>query len=194
LKPKVAVEIGSARGKSACYVGMALKQNESGHLYAVDPHTSTEWNDVNSVDTFEIMRGNLAALGLNDTVTIVREFSDKAVANIPKPIDMIFIDGDHSYEGVKKDWDLYSPHLSEFGYVVFHDTIWDRRPDSSRHRSDMGVPRFVDELRKAGYPVLTIDKDCGVSLVQTTKGGVPLSKKVAPVSCRTMDSDESYSA
>jgi len=175
LKPQVAVEIGSARGKSACYVGTALKQNGSGHLYAVDPHTTTSWNDSNSVNTFDIMRANLAALDLNDTVTILRQFSDVAIESVPKPIDMIFIDGDHTYEGVKADWDLYTPHMSQFGYVVFHDTIWDIRPDPRWQRDDMGVPRFVEELRKSGYPVLTIDKDFGVSLVQTTRGGIPLS-------------------
>src|SRR5690242_4920627 len=49
LKPKIAVEIGSARGKSACFVGMALKENGFGRLYAIDPHTRTDWNDSQSV-------------------------------------------------------------------------------------------------------------------------------------------------
>jgi ABC-type sugar transport system substrate-binding protein len=38
----------------------------------------------------------------------------------------------------------------------------------------MGVPRFVDELRAAGYPVITIDQNFGVSLVQPRIGGVKL--------------------
>lgn len=37
-------------------------------------------------------------------------------------IDVLFIDGDHSYEGVKKDFDLYSNIISENGIIVFHDT------------------------------------------------------------------------
>jgi predicted O-methyltransferase YrrM len=41
LKPKVCVEIGSARGKSACYVGLALMENGFGKIYAIDPHTKT---------------------------------------------------------------------------------------------------------------------------------------------------------
>jgi hypothetical protein len=36
----------------------------------------------------------------------------------------------------------------------------------------VGVPRFVDELRTAGYPTITIDQDCGVTLVQPRIGGV----------------------
>lgn len=37
-------------------------------------------------------------------------------------IDFLFIDGDHSYEGVKKDFELYSKILSDNGVIVLHDT------------------------------------------------------------------------
>jgi hypothetical protein len=39
----------------------------------------------------------------------------------------------------------------------------------------MGVPAFVEELRAAGYPVITIDKDHGVSVVQARPGGASLA-------------------
>jgi Methyltransferase domain len=89
---------------------------------------------------------------------------------------MLFIDGDHSYEGVRRDWESFSPFLTEFGVTIFHDTIRELKPDPRWYRSDMGVPRFVDDLRKEGYPVLTIDKDYGVSIVQGAKSGVPLCR------------------
>lgn len=37
-------------------------------------------------------------------------------------IDFLFIDGDHSYEGVKKDFELYSKIISDNGVIVLHDT------------------------------------------------------------------------
>ena len=37
-------------------------------------------------------------------------------------IDFLFIDGDHSYEGVKQDFKLYSTILSEKGIIMLHDT------------------------------------------------------------------------
>lgn len=37
-------------------------------------------------------------------------------------IDLLFIDADHTYEGVKKDFDLYSKLLSENGLIIIHDT------------------------------------------------------------------------
>jgi predicted O-methyltransferase YrrM len=154
---------------------MALNENGRGTLYAIDPHTETEWNDHSSRNTYEILKQNLSALGLSTQVQVLRAFSEEIAGSWDSPIDLLFIDGDHSYEGVKRDWELFAHHLSPFGVAIFHDTIWDLHPDPSEPRlAQMGVPRFVDELRKAGYPVLTIDKDCGISLIQRVVGGIPL--------------------
>lgn len=38
-------------------------------------------------------------------------------------LDILFIDGDHTYEGVKEDWETYSPFVREDGIVVFHDIV-----------------------------------------------------------------------
>ena len=174
MKPEVCVEIGSARGKSSCYIGLALKRNHRGKLYAIDPHTQTDWNDVESVDTLSIFKKNLRKARVVDCVEIVRKTSGEAVAGWSARIDMLFIDGDHSYGGVKADWDRFLPFMNPFGVVVFHDTLWDIRPEPEWQRDDMGVPRFVDDLRIAGYQVLTIDKDFGVTLVQPVVGGAKL--------------------
>jgi predicted O-methyltransferase YrrM len=41
-----------------------------------------------------------------------------------REIDLLFIDGDHSYKGVKSDWDMYSPLVKKGGHVVFHDICY----------------------------------------------------------------------
>jgi predicted O-methyltransferase YrrM len=174
IKPEVCVEIGSALGKSASHIGMALKENGRGILYAIDPHQPTEWNDFNAIDSFKEFTRNIYALGLREQVSIIRSYSDAAAREWRLPIDLIFIDGDHSYEGVKRDWELFLPHIKPSGIVVFHDTMWDLPPYVGTVRSDIGVPQFVDELRRQGYQVLTINRDYGVSLVQPVIGGLAL--------------------
>ncbi len=174
LRPNTCVEIGSARGLSACLVGQALKENGKGKLYAIDPHATTEWNDGNSIDSYSVMLANIEKFGVNSQVEIIRDYSSNVSKAWDKTIDMLFIDGDHSYEGVKADWEAFSPHVKKFGVVVFHDTTWEYHRDSEWFRSDMGVPKFVEDLRVAGFQVITIDEYCGISMVQPTKGGVPL--------------------
>jgi predicted O-methyltransferase YrrM len=41
-----------------------------------------------------------------------------------RKIDFLFIDGDHTYRGVKKDWTLYAPLMKKDGLVVFHDILF----------------------------------------------------------------------
>lgn len=70
-------------------------------------------------------------------------------------IDFLFIDGDHSYEGVKTDFELYSQILSEHGMIVIHDTDGDYEEtlivseDSKKdhHRFD-GPSIFIKELQE----------------------------------------------
>ena len=59
-----------------------------------------------------------------------------------KTIDFLFIDGDHTYEGVKKDYETYSPLVNENGYIGFHDIN-----DTQRHRDrNVYVGKFWNEL------------------------------------------------
>jgi predicted O-methyltransferase YrrM len=54
-------------------------------------------------------------------------------------VDFLFVDGDHSYEGVKRDFELYSPLVREGGIVAFHDVATPAEPH---------VVRFWNEFRQ----------------------------------------------
>ncbi len=60
------------------------------------------------------------------------------------PIDFIFIDGDHSYKGVKQDFDMYSPLVRKGGLVGFHDTIYGDGSDLVP--SDQKVGDYFNDL------------------------------------------------
>jgi predicted O-methyltransferase YrrM len=184
MKPLACVEIGSAHGHSTCLIGLALKQNLRGRLWAVDPHEITPWNDAQPEHSYDFLRRNLRRAGVANYVEIVRKRTAAATADLPAAIDFAFIDGDHSYEGVKQDWEILRPRMREFSVVAFHDTMWDRHVDDpyyQKWRTDgMGVPRLLEDLRLEGYPVVTIDQDWGLTLVQPRVGGCTFTHRPAP--------------
>ncbi len=68
-------------------------------------------------------------------------------------IDFLFIDGDHSYEGVKTDFELYSKLLSDRGIIAIHDTDKEYEKaliiseDAKKdYHSFTGPSRFIEEL------------------------------------------------
>ena len=71
-------------------------------------------------------------------------------------IDFLFIDGDHSYEGVKKDFELYSKIISDNGTIVLHDTdknyekslIVSEDSKKDHHPFD-GPSKLVEELQES---------------------------------------------
>ncbi|WXG42746.1 MAG: class I SAM-dependent methyltransferase [Promethearchaeati archaeon SRVP18_Atabeyarchaeia-1] len=60
-------------------------------------------------------------------------------------LDLLFIDGDHTYEGVKKDFEMYSPLVRRGGIVAFHDIL----PHDKLHdpMKEIGVDRFWRRLK-----------------------------------------------
>ena len=62
-----------------------------------------------------------------------------------RPIDFLFIDGDHTYDGVRRDFEMYSPLVRAGGVVAFHDIV----------TLDQGaeVSVFWNELKQRGYEV-----------------------------------------
>jgi len=55
------------------------------------------------------------------------------------PIDFLFIDGDHSFEGIRGDWETWSPLISKGGVVALHDS----RSTSERPIDGAGSVRFT---------------------------------------------------
>lgn len=59
-------------------------------------------------------------------------------------IDFLFIDGDHTHEGVKKDFEMYSPFVKKNGIVAFHDIVI----SDHHHSRDVYVGEFWNEIKE----------------------------------------------
>lgn len=81
---------------------------------------------------------------------------DSKSVNFPITPDLVFIDGDHSYQGVQADWKIWSKKLKVGGYIAFHDAV-----------TALGVNQFVHEMfPKEGWEHLGMPGDTGCLLVR----------------------------
>jgi len=69
-----------------------------------------------------------------------------------RKLDFLFIDGDHTYEGVKKDFEMYQPLVVKGGMIALHDIV----PGPPEKVG--GVPKFWSEL-KTRFNFIEIVKD-----------------------------------
>ncbi|MGA2384872.1 MAG: class I SAM-dependent methyltransferase [Gemmatimonadales bacterium] len=89
------------------------------------------------------------------------------------PVDFLFIDGDHRYDGVAADWNNYVSLVRPGGLVAFHDIVPDHRARFGKDTpSDSGgVPQLWAELKgrfgpAAGELVADPDQDgCGIGMI-----------------------------
>src|SRR3989344_9643926 len=127
----VICEIGTWKGKSSYIFASAMKER-NGVLYCVDPFNADGDNaskndylrgmkklDVSLFKNFEI---TMNMYGLLQYIKVIPMLSENAHLEFPEQrIDLLFVDGNHEYESVKKDYELWSPLLPSGGILVLHD-------------------------------------------------------------------------
>lgn len=145
------VEIGSFMGKSTCWLAAGLKQRDAVEkVWAVDhfrgspehqSNQSCECKELIDVGTtFQQFRHNLKSVNLEDFVVPLKGDSESVVKNWTEPIRLLFIDGDHSYEAVEKDFKLWSRFVVPGGIIIFHDVgKW------------LGPTQFYQQLMQANH-------------------------------------------
>ena len=131
MKPKVTVDLGI----DYVYSLIAFAHNNPGKVYGIDGFEGDEWTG--SRNTYDQVSGHVTNLQLNN-VTLIKGFFDDVVKTWDTKIDLLHIDGFHSYEAVKNDFEKWSGFVSDTGVILFHDT------DS--HDARFGVKQFFQEL------------------------------------------------
>ncbi len=93
-----------------------------------------------------------------------QEMRDKVVEWLHgNRLDFLFIDGDHSFAGVKRDFELYGPLVRDGGIIAFHDILPDFRTRyGTPTDANVGeVPRFWAELKEQGVDAEEFIEDPG---------------------------------
>jgi hypothetical protein len=97
----------------------ALNSPGDAVIYAIDPFIK---------GFFGLCYGKLIAQNdwkknkIKNKIKVVQGLSWDVASFIREPLDFIFIDGDHSFDAVTKDFELYSQKLSPTGTIAFHDS------------------------------------------------------------------------
>lgn len=98
----------------------------------------------------------LAVIQADSTDPATAYLAESALGN--EPVDFLFIDADHSYEAVSRDWANYSPLVRPGGVVALHDTA-----------CCTGVTQLWDEVKTDGYLEFVAAEDgfgaCGIGVV-----------------------------
>ena len=110
------VEIGVAEGASA--LGAREVMHPNGRLFLIDPFHLGRFP---LLDPWKHAAHAAVGKSRNGRVEWIRKFSYEALEFWCEGIDFLVIDGDHSDEGIARDWEDWSPFVVPGGVVLFHD-------------------------------------------------------------------------
>ena len=195
VQAKIIVEIGVRDGNSSLGFAKYLKSIKGGKLYGFDiwdlHGLNSQFKQVGSKREVE---EKLKAEGFNDFVmTQIDTINNRGVfekelsKNLNgEKVDFAFVDACHSYIGIKNDFEVVYPHLSDTGIVAFHDTLMID-----------GCREFVFDLRTKFYdgtydiidfPYGMGERRCGVSFL--IKRSFPLSDRPIDQICGSPSSPD----
>jgi predicted O-methyltransferase YrrM len=166
------VEIGSYAGGSSCLMLQRLNTT----IISVDlgepiPKAVVFENIIeykNNNNYYKYIQGNSQIQETKDRV--IETLSNSRVLGYTNKIDILFIDGDHSLNGVLNDFNLYKDLVNVGGYIVFDD-YYDNvhSPDVRKALDEIILPNLIDfeiigtfENNLGAYPSELLDGNCYV--------------------------------
>lgn len=178
LRPNRVLCIGSRYGYIPAICTMACKDNKKGIVDFVDagydqadPHhniklgakQSVHWGGVGFWKKIDVTK-HFGQFGLTPYISFFLTTSNLFAASHPsRRWQYIYLDGDHSYDGVQNDFKLFFPKLLPGGCIALHD-IYTTRLGGLPY----GVNRFWNEMKNTKrYNCLEIPGACGVGIIQT---------------------------
>ena len=118
------VEVGSWRGRSTVALALGAREGAGAPVFAVDPHeefTGVLGGKFGPEDRAAFYRAMLET-GCWREVRLLNASSELLAPQWERPVALLFLDGDHRDEAVRRDFHLWLPHLAPGANVAFDDS------------------------------------------------------------------------
>jgi MMP 1-O-methyltransferase len=112
------VEIGSWKGRSTVWLAAGARLAGQ-RVHAIDRHTQSLEDP--SANTLAEFLQNIEMAGVADAIEPLVMSSAEAAGIVRGPVELLFVDGDHSFDGVRRDAEIWLPRVMDGGLVMFHD-------------------------------------------------------------------------
>jgi predicted O-methyltransferase YrrM len=116
------VEVGSHRGRSTAALALGSK---GAPVYAIEPHEVFEgmYGSTFGPEDRKAFFENMLRVGVVEDVRLVNLSSEVVSRGWTRPIGLLWLDGDHTLEGVRRDFEAWEPFLRPGSVVAFHDAL-----------------------------------------------------------------------
>jgi len=158
MKPETVVELGTHKGTSFFSFCQAAKDEKlKTKLYAVDTWKGDKHAGFYDESIYKEVAEIVDAYYKDSNIHLLKKTFDEAVNDFEnKSIDILHIDGLHTYEAVKHDFENWFSKVKDSGVVIFHDT-------AERSR-DFGVYKLWEEL-KSKYKAIDFFHSHGLGMM-----------------------------
>lgn len=170
LKPRRVLVVGSRYGFVPAVCAQALKDIGGGVVDFVDagyqsanPQDKNHWGGVGFWKKVNVDK-HFNRFGLYKYINFYLMTSEEYVKKyLKRKYDYVYLDGDHSYKGVKGDFDRFWPRLNKEGYLALHDIY----TTHNLGNLDYGVNKFWQEIKKSKrYNQVEFPGQCGLGIIQ----------------------------
>lgn len=142
MRPKLLVELGTHSGESYFAFCQSVQENNTGtSCYAVDTWKGDEQAGFYGEDVFQAVARHNHDFYASFSYLVRGTFDDAVAQFADGSIDLLHIDGLHTYAAVKHDFETWLPKVSSGGIVLFHDV-------AARH-DDFGAWKLWDEIKSS---------------------------------------------
>jgi len=185
FKPSILVELGSYYGDSyGAFCQVVKKYNLDTKLYAIDTWSGTPVKEDPSYrkEAYDMFHNAIYPEYSDISTTYHMSFDEAVLKFKDKSIELLHIDGDHSYSASKHDFEVWLPKMTDNGIILFHDIAVRNMGE------DFGVWRLWDELKEK-YSTFEFSFGYGLGVLAVNK----IDPKVAPIFDKSLDRHKLHS-